>query len=1755
MSGADVFIALNGLFGNQEKVNSVVRKLINHKAIWSSIQDPENFKKIKERFGENENEWDIGNICFLLADTDFDEGYVTFSNKSIDHLGRFNEIDKLVNSPSNEGSIKYIGQIAQDIQQLIDQKISWEVLLAKFNNITWQQVIDLWGTVFSIVILKNIDDDSLTRFLFSEEKEDWAIELLAFLIYANPQFFHKFKDWLVEESTSINIGNFTKLIQVLTKHGNQSTASVISKIFTKKNQFIVNNQKELISTSHTSIINNITQLNNYAVIAKEAGLEEESKKIISKSLDHINELELRIKAKLNEPNRKGFFQNKDNVVFDTRITLSSSSKKIIEKMRLAKELLSSDHESARSIAEEIYEIILGNQDLLNTIWHQDYGFIIRPEEVGNLLINLQLIVEAKICMVKILEFIPNNLELLQFLADLHYTQGDFFSAINYYSQIAANSNLSRDDIKKYAECLEYTGHWNEAYIARLEINFVCFDDIVETVICAIKAGEFGDYEKILERDSFGFKGSDFEKIFLANKLYQNGELEQSDQLIEDVCNSMELDYRMQILCFEYFLMRNELKQAVFFLEKFYEKEKKSSPQIIARLIEYYYLSDQNEKFYLLVNKYLNHSGHASLIDTEKIIKLLIEKNDLVQAEEYLEKISGEWCLAPNLRGLKARILNERGYFDLANRIFDKLSIEGSIDTEWLIDYCLSILKCNRSELPININCEDKNKARSIFNAGKNKIDKDVFYLLLDSELNSDSPLQAYQLLLSQFQEKFPAETWRIHIRLGNYYFENSKYDLAIVNFKESIKNSHARPISFLNLVKSYTKLKLWEEAITQVALNIDQQDIPISFFLEIQSSFNKSKMYISFLEKRLIEHPDCIRTRMLFSAALINEGQENKGIAQIEELLTNKELEIPDRLICTQILINAGQNNLARRIIEIIISSQKQITKEQYFSCAFLLEKMGEIDSVIYLINQTKVKDWRAIVYLAILKNRKGLVDDALNDLSDLLKSDVTFDGIKDLDINQIIGEKPSIWEEISKDTSNIYLLASNLSLQSKDIKKSYSFAVKGVEQNRENNLLLLLRGIDIATTLGEKSEIVKWKSFFENIKKLPEADVYAILGEIALLNGEEINAANYLSQGLDLRLDSSRLTALQCRILFRNGNNQEAESLFGKIKDKILEKKSIDKAESIDQISKSLTSMIWLAQTAFELKDYRFSLDICHREFELFGLFAGNIQIFLSSFAASLIENNFLNLFSVNEHLININNIDQTFFEEILINVEKNIINNKEISQLVIICKALISKNLESYKELLDNGLINRFPELQIEAHYMVEGLESVEILINSKDPNPRFSLLMAGLMKDTLPEKSLTLINNVVSNTPHDAVSLAGLAIVLTKLEQYENAYSAISLAIKIWPNEYEWEILAGNLSKEMGDLKRSFEHFENAKTINNNISSKEFMLDYLIAKDDPRAIEILLKNLKGSKGDAVFACKIGELYLKDSQLAKAAQYLNLARKLEPQMLDPIILLANVSEKVKNYSRAIAIIESALKIEPDNEKAILQKAEIVKVTKGINEAIIYLDEISNNFSNGKYDLIIKKAELLEIEKGKDAALQFLSSFGGKELPSKVLLERARLFFDLGQLEHSECEVNKSLRNFGDDSMAHALLGKISWSMGNLDRAIDFYIKAIRYDPIESDYYINLAEIYEIRKEYKKSIEVLRNGIKTNSNIFELHLRLGLKLQQFGYFEEGKDMLEKAYKINPKNNEIIKIINSIKPAMNKENTSLSKVNQQLIQG
>lgn len=94
---------------------------------------------------------------------------------------------------------------------------------------------------------------------------------------------------------------------------------------------------------------------------------------------------------------------------------------------------------------------------------------------------------------------------------------------------------------------------------------------------------------------------------------------------------------------------------------------------------------------------------------------------------------------------------------------------------------------------------------------------------------------------------------------------------------------------------------------------------------------------------------------------------------------------------------------------------------------------------------------------------------------------------------------------------------------------------------------------------------------------------------------------------------------------------------------------------------------------------------------------------------------------------------------------------------------------------------------------------------------------------------------------------------------------------------------------------------------------------------------------------------------------------------------------------------------------------------------------------------------------------------------------------------------------------------------------LGELDHAEDYLINNFKIDKTDIDYYIILSEVYVLRNNYEKAIEICELGLEEcRDNLDELYLHLAEIFDHQGEYKEVIPLLEKTLELNPTNEDAL---------------------------
>ncbi len=1165
--------------------------------------------------------------------------------------------------------------------------------------------------------------------------------------------------------------------------------------------------------------------------------------------------------------------------------------------------------------------------------------MLKPEQLAQVFIGLDLATQASAILNKLLLLWSQSVPLLRIGANLAHDKGSHADAARLFSDLYFLEALTREEKIKLATSLEYLDRWEDAHEIRASINITNKTDLRDAFISAYHAGNHTVLENLVAENHQWIGSQSLYSLVIGIAKNGNNQVIDIDDHLTEIKKLNPEDQKCILLVSDFFQKTGEFEKALRILDDL-EELTSNSCSIANRRFDIHEAMGEREKGRLILADEIdiNNSDQKS---TEVYLGNLINIGGFKKASFLLVESLKKWELSPFLRKLSAKMLIEERKFLQAEKLLNPLLNTEVNDADCVFNYCLTLLKCRIADFPIGI---QENK--SIPDEIKTLLDfkyqnEDVLLDLLDAELDSEKRLEKYQLLLQQYSNGSNPESWRIYAGLGKTYFDLKQYDSAIVNLKRASITVPNNAMLLWLLVQCYINLRLWNEIDTlfNSELNLDVW----ANILQLKKKLNQSEKieWSHFLENQVQKKPDELLIKALLAQSYVEINKKFEAIELVKNIYEKLDVSNEYYLFWAQILADADEPKLAERLVEVFLSNKKLLDQKDYLACSFLYDQLLNPKKALAMVNHLGNLDLPLSVYKTKLLKENESSSQPLNAFNYENNSE-TNEGI---DLSNVIVRIPELIIQLNNDPALAYLAMTLAELKEKNLDQAISTLYRGLVKLPANQEILS-NLLNLLTFTGRNEELEKViKANNDALLEIKSPNLLCVLGEIALSNGEEVTCARYLSDAIKIAPVNPRVRALQARMITRNGNTSDALNIFNQTLYDFQKNENDYAAKNDAMISSETGSKLWLADAALEMREYSAALEICRQEINNFGYFLPNSKIFLSALSALLEEEFILHEIKVSTDLNEINDDIKEIYSTIVNNLAKEFQNNREFNESLIKCQLFLGDDPEAFIKAEGFDSKENNINAKIYAIFKNKGQAAAEIAFNSLKANDAQNFFFAVLEKDSNPEKALQHLKKVENQAAPDARSNALLAIIEKNLGNFSDAYAAICLALEEKPDEYEWQIMAGDLSKTVGDLHASLSHYEKAQSLNIKQNLNKDIETLNLSIETEAAIPILEKQLLRNP-DQEQRIQLGKIYFKFGNYRKAVDIFETAAQHDSADARPYYWLSEISLRLKNPSKALEKIEKAITLNESDIQMICTKARILKDLFGLDKALTYIDD-----------------------------------------------------------------------------------------------------------------------------------------------------------------------------------------------------------------
>ncbi len=296
-----------------------------------------------------------------------------------------------------------------------------------------------------------------------------------------------------------------------------------------------------------------------------------------------------------------------------------------------------------------------------------------------------------------------------------------------------------------------------------------------------------------------------------------------------------------------------------------------------------------------------------------------------------------------------------------------------------------------------------------------------------------------------------------------------------------------------------------------------------------------------------------------------------------------------------------------------------------------------------------------------------------------------------------------------------------------------------------------------------------------------------------------------------------------------------------------------------------------------------------------------------------------------------------------------------------------------------------------------------------------------------------------------------------------------------------------------------------------------------------------------------------QLARFYMEVGQTARITPLFERALGHPEAPIELKVDVADIFARSGQRAKARAIYQDVLAAHPDNEDALIGRAELEHMDGNKAAAIMYYREAGRLLPQSAivfHDLarlLQSGAELDEIIAGENMGFLYrvglALSEAGKYEEATAVFERivglrpntvegwvdlARYYFYLDNYERAYQIFTQAAESMPDSSDIYLYWGSALEEQERLDEAIDVYLKGLTHAPKEVELYLYLGFILERRGDIEQAIANYRKGLAAGADESPLYTRWGIALGRQDKWEEALGQYGRAVELEAENVEAL---------------------------
>lgn len=270
--------------------------------------------------------------------------------------------------------------------------------------------------------------------------------------------------------------------------------------------------------------------------------------------------------------------------------------------------------------------------------------------------------------------------------------------------------------------------------------------------------------------------------------------------------------------------------------------------------------------------------------------------------------------------------------------------------------------------------------------------------------------------------------------------------------------------------------------------------------------------------------------------------------------------------------------------------------------------------------------------------------------------------------------------------------------------------------------------------------------------------------------------------------------------------------------------------------------------------------------------------------------------------------------------------------------------------------------------------------------------------------------------------------------------------------------------------------------------------------------------------------FICK-AMAALDEGNWLKAVQFLNTAQAADPDYLIPYHELADIYIHIGNLDAALAAIQEAARIDPEDYQTNFILANIYLIQNRPDAALKIYATLEKVIQESSPDLLFNMALASHAQRSHRQTLGFLKRVLAEDPSYTEALElEAKVLFETGDLDGAERVLGEILASESDHILARHLLGLVFARRKRWQAAIREWEEVLALAPDHDETIRESAWAFNMMGDDARAVSMLQKVLELNPDNLQARIDLGAILMSKAKTEEAIAQWEEARRADPNN-------------------------------